>query len=105
MDFVSQILYSSDLCCFFFCFLVLDRVYRSDCSTRQVYEEAAKEVALVVVSGINGRYIQLFSFSLPSPCFLSFALNSNNSYIIFWTTYFQQVFLHMDKQAAERHIQ
>ncbi|XP_062143715.1 kinesin-like protein KIN-7H [Alnus glutinosa] len=30
-----------------------DRVYRSDCSTRQVYEEAAKEVALVVVSGIN----------------------------------------------------
>ncbi|XP_059437877.1 kinesin-like protein KIN-7H [Corylus avellana] len=30
-----------------------DRVYRSDCSTRLVYEEAAKEVALVVVSGIN----------------------------------------------------
>lgn len=30
-----------------------DRVYRSDCSTRQVYEEGAKEVALVVVSGIN----------------------------------------------------
>nr|XP_023884430.1 kinesin-like protein KIN-7G isoform X2 [Quercus suber] len=30
-----------------------DRVFRSDCFTRQVYEEAAKEVALVVVSGIN----------------------------------------------------
>ncbi|XP_075655735.1 kinesin-like protein KIN-7G isoform X2 [Castanea sativa] len=30
-----------------------DRVFRGDCSTRQVYEEAAKEVALVVVSGIN----------------------------------------------------
>lgn len=30
-----------------------DRVFRSDCSTRQVYEEAAKEVALSVVSGIN----------------------------------------------------
>ncbi|KAF7828938.1 kinesin-like protein KIN-7F [Senna tora] len=30
-----------------------DRVFRTDCSTRQVYEEAAKEVALSVVSGIN----------------------------------------------------
>ncbi|KAG6700856.1 kinesin-like protein KIN-7F isoform X2 [Carya illinoinensis] len=30
-----------------------DRVFRSDCSTRQVYEEGAKEVALLVVSGIN----------------------------------------------------
>uniref|UniRef100_A0A7N0VDA6 Kinesin motor domain-containing protein n=1 Tax=Kalanchoe fedtschenkoi TaxID=63787 RepID=A0A7N0VDA6_KALFE len=30
-----------------------DRVFRCDCSTRQVYEEAAKEVALSVVSGIN----------------------------------------------------
>ncbi|KDP27640.1 hypothetical protein JCGZ_19645 [Jatropha curcas] len=30
-----------------------DRVFRGDCSTRQVYEEGAKEVALSVVSGIN----------------------------------------------------
>ncbi|XP_058109381.1 kinesin-like protein KIN-7F [Magnolia sinica] len=30
-----------------------DRVFRSDSSTKQVYEEAAKEVALSVVSGIN----------------------------------------------------
>ncbi|XP_043712760.1 kinesin-like protein KIN-7E isoform X2 [Telopea speciosissima] len=30
-----------------------DRVFRGDCSTRQVYEEAAKEVVLSVVSGIN----------------------------------------------------
>ncbi|KAL9662017.1 hypothetical protein QQ045_026845 [Rhodiola kirilowii] len=30
-----------------------DRVFRCDCSTRQVYEEAAKDVALSVVSGIN----------------------------------------------------
>ncbi|XP_028774586.1 kinesin-like protein KIN-7J isoform X2 [Neltuma alba] len=30
-----------------------DRVFGTDCSTRQVYEEAAKEVALSVVSGIN----------------------------------------------------
>nr|DAD40430.1 TPA_asm: hypothetical protein HUJ06_014753 [Nelumbo nucifera] len=30
-----------------------DRVFRCDCSTKQVYEEGAKEVALSVVSGIN----------------------------------------------------
>ncbi|XVF00996.1 hypothetical protein REPUB_Repub04eG0050200 [Reevesia pubescens] len=30
-----------------------DRVFRGDCMTRQVYEEGAKEVALLVVSGIN----------------------------------------------------
>ncbi|KAK4262093.1 hypothetical protein QN277_027700 [Acacia crassicarpa] len=30
-----------------------DRVFGTDCSTRQVYEEAAKQVALSVVSGIN----------------------------------------------------
>ncbi|ERN16334.1 kinesin-like protein KIN-7F isoform X2 [Amborella trichopoda] len=30
-----------------------DRVFRSDCSTRQVYEDAAKQVALSAVSGIN----------------------------------------------------
>ncbi|RYQ79917.1 hypothetical protein Ahy_Scaffold1g106670 isoform I [Arachis hypogaea] len=30
-----------------------DRVFRADASTRQVYEEAAKEVALSVVNGIN----------------------------------------------------
>lgn len=30
-----------------------DRVFGPDCSTRQVYEEGAKEVALSVVSGIN----------------------------------------------------
>jgi centromeric protein E len=30
-----------------------DRVFGPSCSTRQVYEEGAKEVALSVVSGIN----------------------------------------------------
>ncbi|CAK9162035.1 unnamed protein product [Ilex paraguariensis] len=30
-----------------------DRVFRGDCSTKQVYEEATKEIALSVVSGIN----------------------------------------------------
>lgn len=44
------------MCCFVCIFLALDKVFRSDCSTRQVYEEGAKEVALLVVSGINGEY-------------------------------------------------
>lgn len=30
-----------------------DRVFRGDCSTKKVYEEGAKEVALSVVNGIN----------------------------------------------------
>ncbi|KAK7376052.1 hypothetical protein VNO78_34902 [Psophocarpus tetragonolobus] len=30
-----------------------DRVFRNDCPTRQVYEDAAREVALSVLSGIN----------------------------------------------------
>ncbi|KAH7686917.1 Plus-end-directed kinesin ATPase protein [Dioscorea alata] len=30
-----------------------DRVFRGECNTKQVYEDAAKEVALSVVSGIN----------------------------------------------------
>ncbi|XP_022763151.1 kinesin-like protein KIN-7E [Durio zibethinus] len=30
-----------------------DRVFRGDCSTKQVYEEGTKEIALSVVSGIN----------------------------------------------------
>ncbi|KAJ7978528.1 Kinesin-like protein [Quillaja saponaria] len=30
-----------------------DRVFRGDCSTEQVYEEGAKQIALSVVSGIN----------------------------------------------------
>ncbi|CAN0907691.1 Kinesin-like protein KIN-7E [Linum grandiflorum] len=30
-----------------------DRVYRGDCSTRQVYEDGTREVALSVVNGIN----------------------------------------------------
>ena len=34
----------------------IDRVFRGDCSTRQVYEEEAKEVALSVVNGINCKY-------------------------------------------------
>lgn len=36
--------------------MLVDRVFRSDCSTKKVYEEGAKEVALSVVSGINCEY-------------------------------------------------
>ena len=32
---------------------LIDRVFSGDCSTRQVYEEGAKEIALSVVRGIN----------------------------------------------------
>ena len=46
--------------------LAVDRVFRADCSTRQVYEEAAKEVALSVVSGINCEFLSFFSAFLPS---------------------------------------
>lgn len=45
-----------------------DRVFGCDSSTKQVYEEGAKEVTLSVVSGINGRYSFHplgFSFLLP----------------------------------------
>ncbi|MBA0683053.1 hypothetical protein Goari_024730 [Gossypium aridum] len=33
-----------------------DRVFRGDCSTKQVYEEGAKEIAFSVVNGINCEY-------------------------------------------------
>lgn len=36
--------------------LVTDKVFRGDCSTRQVYEEGAQTIALSVVSGINCKY-------------------------------------------------
>jgi hypothetical protein len=35
---------------------VVDRVFRGDCDTKQVYEEGPKEIALSVVSGINCEY-------------------------------------------------
>lgn len=44
---------------FILSYLLPDRVFRFDCSTRQVYEEGAKEVALSVVSGINCKYTNL----------------------------------------------
>jgi len=37
----------------YFFFFVVDRVFSSDSHTREVYEEAAKEVALSVLRGMN----------------------------------------------------
>lgn len=35
------------------CISVIDKVFRGDCPTRQVYEEGAQQIALSVVNGIN----------------------------------------------------
>lgn len=55
------------LCCFIW---MIDRVFGSDSTTKQVYEEGAKEVALSVVSGINCESIfsllSLLLFSIVS---------------------------------------
>lgn len=50
-----------------------DRVFRSDCTTKEVYEWGAKEVALSVVSGINCKCDQTsyFSFLLTFIFFLN----------------------------------
>lgn len=44
----------------FFFFFAVDRVFSSDAHTRQVYEEAAKEVALSVLRGINCEFFPLY---------------------------------------------
>jgi hypothetical protein len=49
-----------------------DRVFRSDCNTKEVYEEGAKAVALSVVSGINCNstptfYLTLFFLNQSTP--------------------------------------
>ena len=47
--------------------LILDTVFRGDCSTKQVYEEGAKEIALSVVGGINCKYMLLWQLSYDRP--------------------------------------
>ena len=85
---------------FVFChILVIDRVFRGDCATRQVYEEGAKEIALSVVNGINCKYNLL--------CWLSVShkpLITKQQVNCLSILYFQQAFLLMGKQAVERHI-
>lgn len=46
-----------------FSFLRLDRVYRGDCSTREVYEGGTKDIALSVVSGINCEFSSHMPFT------------------------------------------
>jgi hypothetical protein len=83
------------------CFLSpSDRVFGPSCSTRQVYEEGAKEVALSVVSGINcmhkrNSYVLPLPFSLMNRCELTHVSACISSS---W----QQAYLPMGKQAAER---
>jgi len=44
----------------------LDRVFGPKCSTREVYDQGAKEVALSVVSGVHGKACLLLLFSFLS---------------------------------------
>lgn len=73
-----------------------DRVFRGDCHTRQVYDEAAKEVAFSVVSGINCKY----NIGI---CLLAHLPISEEVFTYF--RFSQQVFLLMGKQAVERPTQ
>lgn len=41
---------------------MIDRVFSGDCSTRTVYEEEAKEIALSVVRGMNCKCNAFFFF-------------------------------------------
>ena len=36
---------------------MIDRVFGCECTTKQVYEDAAKEVVLSVVNGVNCEFI------------------------------------------------
>jgi hypothetical protein len=83
------------------CFLSpSDKVFGPSCSTRKVYEEGAKEVALSVVSGINcmlkrNSFVLSLPFLVMNRCELTHVLACISSS---W----QQAYLPMDKQAAER---
>lgn len=79
-----------------------DRVFRGDCSTKQVYKEGAKEIALSVVNGINCKYgywhLGICSLLIN---FISSKKFSNN----FLPSVPQLAFLLMDKLAVGRHTQ
>lgn len=72
----------------------IDRVFRGDNATREVYEEGAKEAALSVVSGINCKYDA-------QVLFVTLFANKRRNFTYF--CYFQQVSLLMGKQAVEKH--
>lgn len=78
-------------------FGVIDRVFRGDYTTRQVYDEGAKAIALSVVSGINCKYSLMPSVSV---FYVRLLLHKWTDSTLF---NFQQVFLHMGKQAVGKH--
>lgn len=47
--------------------MVVDRVFRGDCTTREVYDEGTKDIALSVVGGIN---CENCVYTLLNPCSL-----------------------------------
>lgn len=61
-------------------FWCLDRVFSPDCSTRQVYMEGVKEVALSAVNGINCKYPYLLF--LPSLFLLAQLELDNHSVLV-----------------------
>jgi len=65
-----------------------------------VYEEAAKEVALSVLSGINCEFFFLHKNECPRNFYIN---NFGRANLIFDYLFDQQAFLLMDKQAAEKH--
>ena len=80
-----------------------DRVFRSDCNTKEVYEEGAKAVALSVVSGIN---CESTPASYLTPIFFWIKVFHEVTEMCFLPLFIcllQQVFLHMVKQVVEKH--
>ncbi|KAL1369750.1 hypothetical protein HN51_000119 [Arachis hypogaea] len=69
-----------------------DRVFRPDCPTRQVYETAAKEVALSVLKGINSS---IFAYGQTS---------SGKTYTMSGVTEYAvaDIFNHIEKEKEER---
>lgn len=73
----------------------VDKVFRSSSSTREVYEQGAKDVAISVVNGFNCEYGFLYSnFILLVTLLMEFCAKLLS----------QQVFLRTDKQVVERLI-
>ena len=81
--------------------LVVDRVFRGDCSTKQVYEEGAKDIALSVVGGINCKHI-ILCYPVSHEHFPISLLTLTKVRIY---TFFQHVFLPTGKRVVERHTQ
>jgi hypothetical protein len=68
---------------------IADQVFHSDCSTKEVYEEGVREVALSVVSGINcehrpfNEHISICEMTKRFPWIRAFF--SDSKYFCIWT--------------------